>query len=227
MKKLLALSLLSTLMLVGCGAEDPGSNPPAPGPTGVRLDIDKATAVANLLNVSKTSGVKITYSDYSLSDPVTRYYASNGDNLFWEVNINKDEIVHEFFTNESENTEYDRYTREDGESSFAKQVISTAVESRTLFEAARESTWSKLFTAHILDENQEYKKNGEDNIAGRTVQIYDRDTDTAHERYWVDKTIGITLKAFSYHDANKTQVYERTLEVTSFVTEGVVPPSYK
>ena len=85
-----------------------------------------------------------------------------------------------------------------------------------------------LFFAHVLDENSEYKKNGETTIAGRAVQIYDRDTETSNERYWVDKTIGITLKHVEYADSSKTQISSQTLEVTSFVTgSSVVPPSYK
>ena len=65
-------------------------------------------------------------------------------------------------------------------------------------------------------------------IAGRPVQIYDRDTDTAHERYWVDKTIGITLRHYEYNDSSKAEISSKTFEVTSFVTgSSVVPPSYK
>ena len=229
MKKLLILTtLLASMTLVACGNDDPGSNPPAPGPTGVRLDIDKTHAVENLLNLAKTSGVKITYTDYSLTDPVSRYFACNSLDLFWEMDINSDEYVHEFFTNESENIQYDRYKRDSGETTWTKAEIDKTVSARTTFGNARESAWSKLFFAHILDENSEYKKSGEDTIAERTVQIYDRDTDTAHERYWVDKTIGITLRHFEYYDSSKTEVSSKTFEVTSFVTgSSVVPPSYK
>lgn len=229
MKKLFILPLLASMMVIGCNDGGLPSDPSDPGSGGISLDIDKETAVKNLLALARTSHVKITYNDYSLTDPVSRYYASNGDNLFWGTDINKTEYVHEFFTNESDNTEYDRYSRDDGETVFKKQVISTAVEARELFQSARENAWSKLFFAHILDSNKQYKKAGTDLISGRNVQIYDRDAeDSAHERYWVDSELGITLKQFSYYDAAKTQVYERVFEVTSFVTgASVVPPNYK
>lgn len=229
MKKLLILPLLASMMVIGCNDDGLPSDPPDPGSGGISLDIDKETSVKNLLALSKNSHVKITYNDYSLTDPVSRYYASNGDNLFWNTDINKTEYVHEFFINESDNTEYDRYSKDDDKTVFEKQVISKAVDARERFENARETAWSKLFFAHILDGNKQYKKAGTDSISGRNVQIYDRDAeDSAHERYWVDSELGITLKHFTYYDAAKTQVYERVLEVTSFVTgASVLPPNYK
>ena len=232
MRKLLFTSLLiGAFVLTGCGSEPTTPSDPTPsGPTGVRLDIDKTHAVENLLNLAKTQGVKISFNEYLLSssEPVARYFACNSLDLFWEMNVNKDEIVYEFFTNESENIQYDRYIREDGQTTWTKQEVDKTVSARTSFDNARESSWSKLFFAHILDENSEYKKNGETTIAGRAVQIYDRDTETSNERYWVDKTIGITLKHVEYADSSKTQISSQTLEVTSFVTgSSVVPPSYK
>ena len=120
--------------------------------------------------------------------------------------------------NESENTVYRDYDKnqETGVYEFHTEV--STVEAPRYFDEAKKLGNSYLFLAHVLDANGEYVKSKEEaTIAGRTVVIYDRDTETSHERYWVDKTLGITLKNCEYASAERAQVTLTVMEVTSFV----------
>ena len=228
MKKLLILTtLLASMTLVACGNDDPGSNPPAPGPTGVNLDINKETAKANLINLGKTTHFEISYIDYSIPGTETNcIYGSSGEKMYWEKDINGDSKVHEVIINESENTEYDRYTLIDG--NYVKSVVSTTVESESMYNAARDFSNSKFFIAHILDGDQVYTRKNSTTLAGRDVRIFDYDSEHGHERFLMDIETGICLSDIKYSDASKTIVEENIFVVTSFKTgAAVVTPNYK
>ena len=222
MKKLIIPALFA-MMLAACS--NGGGNSPTPGPKKGKLDIDEATARKNLDDLATSQSFLASFKVSNIEtgtnihkfgakkDYFYRYLESENDHF---VSIDRIGVL---TVNESENVVYRDYDKnqESGVYEFHTEVSS--VEAPKYFEDSKKMSNSYLFLAHVLDANKEYVKSSEEaTIAGRTAVIYDRDTETSHERYWVDKTLGITLKNCEYASAERTQATLTVMEVTSFVT---------
>ena len=222
MKKLFIPALFA-IMLAACS--NGGGNSPTPGPKKGRLDIDEATARKNLDDLAASQSFLASFKVTSIEtgtyihkfgakkDYFYKYLESENDHL---VSMDRIGVL---TVNESENTVYRDYDKnqETGVYEFHTEV--STVEAPRYFDEAKKLGNSYLVLAHVLDANEEYVKSSEEaTIAGRTAVIYDRDTETSHERYWVDKTLGITLKNCEYASAERAQATLTVMEVTSFVT---------
>lgn len=221
MKKLIFPAFFA-MMLAACS--NGGGNSPTPGPNKGRLDINEETARKNLDDLAASQSFLASFKVSSIETGTNIHkFGAKKDYFYRYLESEKDhfvstDLIGVLTVNESENIVYRDYSKNQETGVYELHTERNEVGAPKYFEESKKMGNNYLFLAHVLDANGEYVKSKEEaTIAGRTAVIYDRDTETSHERYWVDKTLGITLKNCEYASAERAQVTLTVMEVTSFV----------
>ena len=214
MKKLFIPVLFAALLMTACNSSDLPSGGES-GPTGQSLDINEATARQNLENLANSESLLVNIRIKNEGQTFEKKYGAK-QNYFWAYNYSDGLVIEDKVYTLTGSTVC-VYIKENNE--YKKDLEQDSAAAVKMYEDAKASASSYLFFAHIIDANKQYKKlETEETIAGRTAVIYDRDTEDKHERYWVDKTLGVTLKASEYESKEKTKLLETVVEVTSFAS---------